>query len=245
MDFEEILKREADKEKGERFPGIEKETQIIPRSAIKFDTRGFMANLKAMEINCKKLISEANALVIDTAEEKIEAANLSGELQELGKKVKKQCEDFLEPFKSVSTAINGVKKRIIDAATMAKNIVNQKIFQYKKQEEINQAKQQQIINEQAKDLQEKLRVQANKLKIEVPKVAAIKAPKPVTVIRGDSGASVYSRKGWKCDIITPEDVDREYCLPSQKLLNQAVKMGKRKLAGCRIYKDETPVTRTG
>ena len=245
MEFEKILESQAAKEKAEMFPGVEKETRIVARSAMKFDTRGVMANLKALETNCDKLISEANGLVIDTAEEKMEAANLSGDLQELGKKVKKQCEDFLEPYKKVSTAINGVKKRIIDAATSAKNIVMHKIMQYKKQEELNQAKQQQIINEQAKDLQEKLRVQATELKIEVPKVAPIKAPKPVTVIHGDSGASIYSRKAWKCQIITPEDVNREYCLPSQKLLNEAVKMGVRKTPGCRIYQAETPVTRTG
>lgn len=250
MNFEEILEMEKEKE---RFPAIAKEvngekevTQYkAPAISRGFDTRAVIANLKAMEVNCMRLISEANALEIETAEEKMDAANLSGGLQELAKKVKKQCEDFLEPHKKVSTVINGIKKRIVDAATTAKNIVNQKIFQYKKQEEINRAKQQQIINDQAQRLQKKLKAQARELKIEAPRVAPIKAPKPVAVIRGDTGASIYTRKGWKVAIITPEDVDRKYCLPAIKLLNQAVKMGVRKIAGCRVYQDETPVTRTG
>ena len=252
LDFEEILAQEAQKGAGQ----TREVARVKPTGLKAFDTRAVMADLKAMEINCSKMINEANALVIDTAAEKMEAANLSGDLQELAKNVKKQCEDFLEPYKKVSTVINGVKKRIIDAATTAKNIVNQKIIQFKKQEEINQAKQQKIINEQAAKLQEKLKTQAKELKIEAPKVAPIKAPKPVTIIRGDAGASIYTRKGWKCEIVAPEKVpfclkDKDgkeifrLCLPSTKLLNQAVKMGERNIPGCRIYEDETPVTRTG
>jgi len=218
--------------------------RVVTTAIGKFDTRAVIADLKVLEIKCARLITEANALEINTAEEKLEAANLSGGLQELSKQVKTKCENFLEPLKKITSAINGPKKRIMEAATTAKKIVNQKIFQYKKQEEINQARQQKIIDEQTAQLQEKLKVQAKELKMEAPKVAAIKAPKPVTVIRGDTGASVYTRSGWKVAIITPEDVERKYCLPSQKLLNQAVKMGVRKLAGCRVYKDETPVTRS-
>lgn len=242
MDFEDLLKVEAAKEAGKRFPAIPSE---VPVSARKFDTRAVMADLKAMELNCDRLVSEADALIITTSTEKLDATNISGLLQDLAKKVKKKCEDFLEPYKKVSSAINAPKKRIIEAATKAKNIVNQKIIQQKKQEEINQAKQQKIIDEQTAKLQESLKEQAKELNIEAPKVAPIKAARPTSIVRGDSGASVYTRKGWKCQIITPEDVNREYCLPSQTLLNQAVKMGVRKTPGCRIYKDETPVTRTG
>ena len=242
MEFEDLLKMEAAKETAARFPAIPSE---VPVSARKFDTRAVMADLKAMEAKCDRLVSEANALIITTSTEKLDATNISGLLQELTKKVKKKCEDFLEPYKKVTSAINGPKKRITEAATKAKNIVNQKIIQQKKQEEINQARQQKIIDEQTAQLQEKLKVQAKELKMEAPRVAPIKAPKPTSIVRGDSGASVYTRSGWKVAIITPEDVERKYCLPSIKLLNQAVKMGVRKAAGCRIFKDETPVTRTG
>ena len=242
MDFEKMLEVEAAKETVERLPA---ETQVISRSIKPFDTRAVVANLKTMENNCNILIAEATDLVIGTDAEKFEAANLSGSLQDLTKNVKKQCEDYLEPHNKVRTIVNGVKKRIIDAATKAKNIVNLKIIQYKKQEEINQAKQQKLINEQAAQLQEKLKVQAKELNMKAPEVTPIKAPKPVSVIRGDAGASVYTRKGWKIEILDEGKIERKYCLPSKQLLNQAVKMGVRKIEGCRIYQDETPVTRTG
>ena len=117
----------------ERFPSLPKE---VPKALRAFDTRAVMADLKAMETKCTALINEATALEILTADENAQAVNISGDLQELTKKVKKKCEDFLEPYKKVTSAINGPKKRIIDAATRAKNIINQKIFQFKKQEVI-------------------------------------------------------------------------------------------------------------
>ena len=94
-------------------------------------------------------------------------------------------------------------------------------------------------------MQESLKVQAKELGIEAPTVAPIKAAKPSTVFRGDAGTSLYSRKVWKCEIVNPELVERKYCVPSQTLLNQAVKMGVREIRGCKIYEDETPVTRSG
>ena len=253
MEFEYILQLEKAKEVNGKKEVVPYEAPAISRG---FDTRAVMADLKALELKCKDLINEANALEITTAAEKLDATNLSGGLQELVKQVKKKCEDFLEPHKKVTSAINGPKKRITEAATTAKNIVNQKIIQYGKQEEINQARQQKIIDEQTAQLQEKLKVQAKELKIEAPKVAPIQAPKPVTIVRGDSGASVYTRKGWKCEIVDPDKVPFalkgkdgkekfRLCIPSMKLLNQAFKMGVREIPGCRIYEDETPVTRTG
>ena len=252
MEFEKMLEMEKQKELGEI-------KEIATREFVamrKFDTRAVMSDLKAMELKCKDLINKANALEIKTASEKMDATNLSGGLQELVKKVKKKCEDFLAPYKKVTSLINGPKKRITEAGTQAKNIVNQKIIQFKKQEEINQARQQKIIDEQTAHLQEKLKAQAKELNIEAPKVAAIKAAKPTTIVRGDSGASVYTRSGWKCEIIDAEkvpfclmDKDGEetfrLCLPVKSLLNQAVKMGIRSITGCRIFKGETPVTRTG
>ena len=242
MEFEQMLAQEAAREaKGVK----EVATYAKAPAPRKFDTRAVLADLGAMENACTSLVNEANALEIKTKEENMEAVNISGKLQELSKGVAKKCTDFLAPYKKVTSSINGPKKRITDAATRAKTIVNQKIFQYKKQEEIEQAKQQQLIDEASKKLQESLNKQAEEIGIEAPKVAPIQAPKPVTVIRGDSGASVYTRSGWKCEITDPAEVPRIYCLPSQTLLNQAVKMGNRLIRGCSIYEDETPVTRSG
>ena len=240
MEFEKMLEMEVAKETAATKEVVRKEPTAIGR----FDTRAVMADLSAMETKCTDLINEANALKITKADENLKAVNISGKLQELAKQVKKKCEDFLAPYKKVTSAINGPKKRITEAADRAKTIINQKIVQFGKQAEIEAAKQQKLIDEASKKLQESLNEQAKELGIKAPIVAPIKAPKPETKLRGDSGALVYTQNRWKVEIINPELVAREYCLPSITLLNQAVKIGKRDLAGCRVYKDEKPVTRS-
>jgi len=253
MDFEEMLVQEAAREASDTK---EVATHAMTPAPRKFDTRAVMADLKVMETKCASLVNEANALEIKTKEQNMEAVNISGKLQELTKQVKKKCEDFLAPHKKVTSTINGPKNRIVEVAKRAKDIVNQKIVQYGKQEKIDQAKQQKVIDKATEELQESLNKQADELGIEAPKVAAIKAAKPVKIQRGDSGASVYTMGRWKCEIVDPDKVpfclkDKDgketfrLCLPSTKLLNQAVKMGVRNIDGCRIYKDEKPVTRTG
>jgi len=258
MDFEKLLEMQKQNEDQgtkavtERFPSVPHE---MPTGLAKFDTRAVMADLKALESKGTALINEAEALIIKTPEQNMEAVNISGKLQELTKQVKKICEDRLAPHKKLIAEVNGPKKRITEAADKAKSIINQKIFQFGKQEVIDQAKQQKVIDEATEKLQESLKEQAKELGIKAPTVAPIKAPKPVTIFRGDSGASVYTQKKLKCEIVDADKVpfalkDKNgeerfrLCLPSQTLLNQAVKMGIREIPGCRIFEDETPVTKS-
>lgn len=252
LDFEEMLRAESLKEDAllpempheadikiidTRYPSMPDDSEI--------DTRSVMADLKAMEIKGMDLVNRANALQIKTAKDNENAVNISGKLQEITKQVKKKCEDYLEPYKKITSEINAPKKRITEAVTSAKKTINQKVLQYGKQAEIERIRQQQLIDKASEELQEDLNEQAKELGIEAPKVAPIKAPGPTRVLRSSSGSSVYTRKTWKCEIVDPDKIERRYCVPSQTLLNQAVKMGKRELAGCKIYEGETPVTRAG
>ncbi len=257
MDFEQMLIDEAKKRKAATKKAVQPDLPVAlsPGKLVAFDTRAVIANLKVLEKASERLVAEANALIIQTEDEKVKATDLSGGLQTVVKKVKKQCDDFLLPYNKVRTVVNGVKKRITDAATKTKDIVNTKIMQYKKQEEINQAKAQKIIDEQTKVVQKQLADQAKELKITTPKIKPIQAPKPERIVRGDTGASVYMRKTWKCDIVDPDKVpmallDKEgairyrLCLPSKTLLDNAVKMGERNIPGCKIYEKEKPITRS-
>lgn len=253
MEFEEML----DQKIAQQAPGAKGVAPYTKQGAAKqFDTRAILADLKTMQRKATDLVNQANALEIKTQKEKEEAVTISGKLNELAKAVENKCSNFIAPYRKVINAINGPKKTITEGAKKAKKIVNQKIFQFKKQEEIDQARQQKLIDEASKKLQEDLKDQADELEIEAPKVTPIKAPKASKIERSFSGASVYTRGSWKCKIVDPDKVpfallDKDgkerfrLCLPSQKLLNQAVKMGERNIPGCEIIYDETPVTRSG
>lgn len=253
VEFEEMLDQKAAQQASE---GKTIRPYDKARAPKQFDTRAILADLKVLQEKATDLVNQANAVEIKTQKEKEEAVTISGKLNELAKAVENKCRNFVAPYQKVINAVNGPRKTITEAAKKAKKIVNQKIFQFKKQEEIDRAKQQKIIDEQSKVLEKKLKAQADELEIEAPKVTPIKAPKASKIERSFSGASVYTRASWKCEIVDADKVpmallDKDgkerfrLCLPSQKLLNQAVKMGERNIPGCRIWQDETPVTRSG
>ncbi len=62
------------------------------------------------------------------------------------------------------------------------------------------------------------------------------------VVRTAEGSS-YTKFAWKCRVVEPDKVPREYCEPVQKLLDAAAKGGIRNIAGCVIEEIPIPVTR--
>ncbi len=76
--------------------------------------------------------------------------------------------------------------------------------------------------------------EAKKHEITAPTVTAPVIPVTNNVTRTETGTSAHQAKSWKCRIATPALVPREFCEPSMKLLNDAVKMGVREIAGCVI-----------
>jgi len=76
--------------------------------------------------------------------------------------------------------------------------------------------------------------EAAKHEIQAPQVPDLIIPKQETVTRTETGTSSYQVKSWKCTIIDAPLVPRQFCEPSQKYLNDAVKQGVREIAGCKI-----------
>ncbi|OPY83160.1 MAG: hypothetical protein A4E71_02915 [Smithella sp. PtaU1.Bin162] len=105
-----------------------------------------------------------------------------------------------------------------------KRLEAEKISKKKLEEEIAAAK--------AKALEE-----AEKNKIIVPEINTPVVAPAEKVTRTESGTSAYQAKTWKCYIEYPDKVPREYCEPSGRLLNQAVKQGIRTIPGCRIVEE--------
>lgn len=83
--------------------------------------------------------------------------------------------------------------------------------------------------------------EAAKHEIQAPIVPDLIIPKQETVTRTETGASAFPTKKLKCTIIDASLVPREYCVPSQSLLNDAVKHGAHDIAGCMI-EEETGIT---
>ncbi len=70
-----------------------------------------------------------------------------------------------------------------------------------------------------------------------PVISPVVAEKP-KMVRTNEGAT-YTKMKWECRIVNPDEVPRDCCEPSQKLLDARVKAGAREIPGCII--EEVPI----
>jgi hypothetical protein len=74
-------------------------------------------------------------------------------------------------------------------------------------------------------------------------VAQVETPRdPVKGWKGDEGTSSVTER-WTFEVVKPELVPRDYCVPDSKLIRAAVHEGVRELAGVHIYQKEGLATR--
>jgi len=76
--------------------------------------------------------------------------------------------------------------------------------------------------------------EAKKHEVIAPTVTAPVIPTANNVTRTETGTSSHQVKTWKCRVVEAALVPRQYCEPSAKLLNDAVKLGVREIPGCII-----------
>lgn len=146
-------------------------------------------------------------------------------------------------FREFINKVNNATKFFTDPLKRVAQEFSRKSGDYQYQQDLAEKKKQKLIEEANAKLQEDLNKQAKKDGVEAPTVIPVKAPKPETVTHTQGGHSQHLRKPWVGEIIEPKKVPHEYCVPDQKLINQAVKMGVRAINGVRIYQKITAVHR--
>ena len=147
------------------------------------------------------------------------------------------------PYREFINKVNNAAKFFTDPLKRVAEEFSRKGGDYQYQLELARKKQQKAIEEANRKLQEDLDKQAKQDGIEAPVVTPVKAPKPENVYHTEGGHSQHLRKPWVGEIEDPEKVPHEYCIPDQKLINQAVKMGVREIPGVKIYQKVTAVHR--
>lgn len=147
------------------------------------------------------------------------------------------------PFREYINKVNNAAKFFTDPFKRIADEFSRKGGDYQYQLQLAEKKRQKAIDEANRALQEKLNKQAKEDGVEEVTVIPIKAPKPETVIHTAGGHSQYLRKQWVGEIEDGEKVPREYCIPDQKLINQAVRMGVREIPGVKIFEKVSAVHR--
>lgn len=171
------------------------------------------------------------------------AVDGSGTAKGLIKAIDGRRAEVTSPFREYINKVNNAAKFFTDPLKQIAEEFSRKGGDYQYQLQLAEKKRQKAIDEANVVLQAKLDKQAKEDGVESVTVIPVKAPKPKTVIHTAGGHSQHLRKEWVGEIEDPKQVPHEYCVPDQKLINQAVKMGVREIPGVKIHLKITSVNK--
>jgi len=171
--------------------------------------------LQALELTNTNIITMAEKVKIRTQDD-VDQANMH--LKKIAtqlKTVDAKMKEFTVPLTTTVKKLKAEFKQATTPLTECKTILTEKVMAYRK---IQQSK-------------EKIRTKT-----------AEKLGKAI-VIRHDTVDTTNTRKVWKWKIDDIDKVDDQWFLLDEKAINKAVREGKRKIPGIKIYEDEIMVIR--
>lgn len=223
------------------FSEMEPGTSVQPFRG--FDLETAKAAFLRYSNEIQAMSNEAKVLVIGSNDTLHHAVALTGQAKSLNKTLTAKAKEILEEpegyVKSVKSWVKTFTAPLGDIEAELKH----KVSQYQYQQELDRRKQEQLIAEANKRLQDDLNAQAKASGVEAPTVHPITLPRKQAPVRTEDG-TLYSRKVWKGTVNNPDLVDRKYCSPDQGKINEAVKMGVREMTGVDIKEETTPMFRT-
>jgi len=151
--------------------------------------------------------------------------------------------EITTPYREFINKVNNAAKFFIDPLKRIAEEFSRKGGDYQYQLQLAEKKRQKAIDEANVKLQKELDKQAEEDGVEAVTVIPVKTPKPETTIHTAGGHSQHLRKQWVGEIEDGEKVPREYCVPDQRLINQAVRMGVRTIEGVKIFEKVSAVHR--
>lgn len=181
----------------------------------------------------KDLLSDANSLEIVDEATAAQGAEYKALSTKIIKKIDGRVKEILEEPRRYISNVGMVADGIKGPLSEAKAVVDNKILIWSQKRRIEQEKQAREAREAAAALRAKLDEEAKAAGVEPVVIPEPVAPPAKMQMRTESGTT-YEFKQWKGVIIKPEHVPREYCAPSQQLINAAVKRGVRKIDGVEI-----------
>lgn len=88
----------------------------------------------------------------------------------------------------------------------------------------------------------KAEAEAKAAEIEAPVVLPPVIPKQESVTRTESGAA-YQRKSWEFEVVSLEEIPREYLILDEKRVRDSIRMGVREIPGIRIFETTKTILR--
>jgi len=248
MDFGDFLKSQArtmdESELDQERVKIEKAQEKLLAKRAVFDATMAIQALQLLQKDGEKLLTQAEDLEIKTEDNQAEAVNIVGKIGKLIKKVDARAKEETEPYREYTAKVNAPRKKIIDALTEAKRILNSKLGQFSAKLRLEREKQKKKMEKASKKLQAELNKDAEKSGVSAPTVAPVDLPKERAKVRGSS-ATGYVKKTLKFEIVDAGKIPQRYWVINEALIRKDVNAGVKEIPGVRIWEDEQFVTRAG
>jgi hypothetical protein len=197
------------------------------------------------------LADRAASLEISDSESHQEAIELGSEFQKYLKAIDAKRKELVAAPNEYVKSINNMAKAFSTSLETGKDALARKIGDYSRKLQIEAQKK--AIEEQKAREREEAKLQAalkkiaakndrlgNPVTLEIPKLPpAPTAPPaaPPKTVRTESGAKATSVERWAFEIQDEAQLPREYLIPNDKAIRQAVASGVRNIAGVRIFLD--------
>jgi DNA repair exonuclease SbcCD ATPase subunit len=184
-----------------------------------------------------KMEQQAEQAVVKDEQTLKGTVSFAGQVKALKNKIEKQRKEIIEEPNKFVKAVNSFCKDFTGKLSGIEQTLKQKIGEYQYRLEMARREAERKAREEAQRLQEELNKEAEEKGIEPVKVGTPVIPKKEGVVRTETGTSSHIRKKWKVEVIDEDKVERKYCSPDKRKLQQAVDAGVRKIEGCRIFEE--------
>jgi hypothetical protein len=222
-------------------PEILEEEENLP-ALPDFDTQPVAALLLKYDQEVSLMVQRSRVItVIKDQATNEQATSMALQAKRLGKDLEALRKHYVEPHNKFLRTVNNFFKRYSDPLTEIEKTLGRKVGAFRQLLENERRKQEAEARKAAQELEAKLAAEAQEaeaqgIEYQPVTVAAQVIQEVAKVTRTEEGSASQRRK-FTCTILEADQVPREYCEPSQKLLNEAVKAGVREIAGCDIKEE--------
>jgi len=225
------------------IPGFP-EGMAIATSSAPFDLDTAKRSFAPYARKLEEVKDKANALRIKDESSASAATAIAGDVKRLSKSIDEQRKKLVEEPNTYVKSVNSIAKMFIEPAGQIERLLKDKLGGYHAQRELERRKAEEEIRKAQAEIYREQQEEAKAAHVEPPPPPVPIPIKAETVTRSDTGASAHVRKVWKAEIVDATQVPREFCEPSIRLINEAVRGGVREIKGVRIFEDTQTILRT-
>lgn len=216
--------------------------ETLPAQSVRTPIEKIKADLSEYDALIAEMVETADALEVKSPETNAQASEMTVKARKIYKRIDDIKKDATKPHRDFTSAVNAMAKVYLDQFEKIGKGLGIKISRYSTYQENERRRAEAEARKRVEAEQKRLDAEAKKDGYEPVKVEAPVLPDPPKVTYTDAG-SVYQRKDWVHEITDANKIPREYLMPNEKKIKDAIKAGVRAIPGVNIFEQSTTVTR--